>query len=198
MMTTITKTIGLIPIAALLIFPIAASADPYKGGPAGRYQRPAMAARTHFAKGTVARARTIGISRDGKEALVVAQTKKGDIWHLTVNRATGRVDTALDGHIPHYGTQDARFHLLNRLGPKSFIYAGKIMDVKGNRVQREIRVWPGDATGRGLPKLTRSHKHLRVGVTGDSEPHNLLVSTRKVFVGNWDFLKSPVRPDPAK
>jgi hypothetical protein len=58
-----------------------ARADQYGGGAAGRYDRPAMAAREHFDESkTRVSARTIGVSRDGKahDARVRPKTEGAD------------------------------------------------------------------------------------------------------------------------
>jgi len=160
-----------------------AEAKNYKGGKAGTFARPAMAARKNFGKGFIVRARTIGISRDGKHALVIAKDKTGELWNVEVERSTGRTTTQLK-HVKHYSLQEARFFGSDREGiPHSF-----------------VRAHAGDVSNKGLPVLSRSHKSMRVALPGTvlgTKPTNVLVGTRKLFHDKWISTEKNVRFDPA-
>lgn len=166
----------------LLLAARPALAREHRSGGAGKYTRPAMAARAHMGGGFLKRARTVGISPDGKQAYVVATDRDGEIWNIEVNRSTGRNTSQLK-LVKHYSLQDARFFATRweKGVPSEFIAAR-----------------PGDA-GRGLPVLTNSHKNMRVTLpsvlVGSPEVH-VLIGTEKRFPGAWKSVEQNVRFDP--
>jgi len=169
--------------AGVLATGSAALAEGYRGGPAGKYSRPAMAARAHFSPGVLVRARTVGVSPDGTHALVVGRDRGGGLWNVEVNRASGRVTSALK-QVSHSSLLDA----------KAFAARWEKIPAK------LIRARPGDLSGRGLPVLSRSHKSLRIALPGTrsgTRPQNVLVGTKKSFLREWKSPEKNVRFDPA-
>lgn len=170
-------------VISVMLAAVDAGATDFRGGKAGSYARPAMAARAGFSPGFIVRARTIGVSQDGKRAYVIAADRQGEIWNIEVDRATGENTLQLK-HVAHYGLMDARsFGAARENIPAEF-----------------IRATVGDVTHSGLPQLTRSHEHLRVALPGtrDGTPAaNVLVGTRKHFPDGWRSASRNVRFDPA-
>ncbi|MCA9667245.1 MAG: hypothetical protein KC503_16715 [Myxococcales bacterium] len=168
-------------IASALLVLLATLAAPARATPPARTQarikRPAMAVRRNFGAGFIKRARTIGRSRDGKLALVVAVDKHGALWNVELDLATGRNVSQLK-HLEHYGRQEARFYSsdhLDRNMPHEFI-----------------------RTQLGEPALTRSHKHLRVVLPGTElgvPRATVLVGLKKLFTGagHWVSTDKNVR-----